>query len=111
VLSCEFAGEVADHNDRRMTLRLLYLLFCQVLQWLVLLARNSAAKDAELLVLRHEVAVLRRQVTRPRMDWADRAVLAGLARLLPRLAWHGLLVQPATLLRWHRDLVRRRWLG
>jgi putative transposase len=92
-----------------MTLRLLYLLFCQVLRWLALLARSSAAKDAELLVLRHEVAVLRRQVTRPQVDWADRAVLAGLARLLPRPAWRGLFVQPATLLRWHRDLVRRRW--
>jgi hypothetical protein len=66
-----------------MTLRLLYLLFCQVLRWLVLLSRSSAAKDAELLVLRHEVAVLRRQVARRCVDWADRAVLAGLVRLLP----------------------------
>ena len=92
-----------------MTLRLLYLLFCQVLWWLALLAHSSAVKDAELLMLRHQVAVLRRQVARPRVDWADRAVLAGLARLLPRPAWQGLIVQPTTLLRWHRDLVRRRW--
>jgi putative transposase len=92
-----------------MARRLLDLSFCQLLGWLVLLARRSATKDAELLVLRHEVAVLRRQVARPRLDWADRAVLAGLARLLPRPVWRGLLVQPTTLLRWQRDLVRRRW--
>jgi hypothetical protein len=92
-----------------MALRLVYLTFCQVPRWLALLARRSAAKDVELLLLRHEVAVLRRQVARPRVDWADRAVLAGLARILPRRPWCGLFVQPATLLRWHRDLVRRRW--
>src|SRR6266508_607579 len=84
-------------------------MFCKVLEWLALLARSSATKNAELLMLRHEVAVLRRRVARPPVNWADRAVLAGLARLLPRPRWRGLLGQPATLLRWHRDLVGRRW--
>jgi putative transposase len=93
-----------------MTLRLLYRLLCQVLRWLALLASSSAAKDAEVLMLRPEVGVLRRQVTRPQVDWADRALLAGLARLLPRPAERSLFVQPATLPHWHRDLVRRRWI-
>src|SRR4029453_8228500 len=83
VLSCEFVGEPSGRDARRMTLRLLYLLFCQVMGWLALLARSSAAKDAELLVLGHQLAVLRRQVARPQVHWADRAVLAGLVRLLP----------------------------
>jgi putative transposase len=100
---------LSGRDDRHMTLRLLDLLACQVLRWLALLAGSPAAKDVELLVLRHEVAVLRRQVARLQLDWAGRAVLAGLARLVPRPAWRGLLVQPETLLRWHRDLVRRRW--
>ena len=76
--------------------------------WLVLLTRRSAAKDAEFLLLRHEVAVLCRRVARPRLDWADRAVLGGLARRR-RWVWQGRLMQPATLLGWHRDLVRCRW--
>ena len=66
-----------------MRIRLICLLMVPVLGWLALLARSDAAKDAEILVLHHEIAVLRRQVARPRPDWADRAVLAALARLLP----------------------------
>src|SRR5215203_372586 len=67
------------------------------------------AKDVEIAVLRHQLMVLRRQVTRPRYSPSDRLLLAVLARLLPRERWSAFLVTPATLLRWHRDLVRRRW--
>jgi putative transposase len=67
------------------------------------------AKDVEIAVLRHQLTVLRRQVARPRYTPSDRLVLAVLARLLPRERWSAFLVTPGTLLRWHRDLVRRRW--
>jgi putative transposase len=83
-------------------------LFVKVLSWLVLLARSSASKDAEILVLRHEVAVLRRQSGRPKPTWTDRAVIAALARLLPKSLRAHRIVTPGTLLAWHRRLVAAR---
>jgi putative transposase len=92
-------------------LRFAYLAALRVFGWLALLARSDRAKDAEILILRHQVAVLQRQVKTPRLSWADRAILAALARLLPsaQLRQLRLIISPRTLLRWHASLVRRRW--
>ncbi|WP_446220039.1 integrase core domain-containing protein [Micromonospora sp. IBHARD004] len=92
-----------------MSASLVYLLLRQVLRMLSQLVRDDGAKDVEILVLRHQVAVLRRQVHRPDLEPADRVVLAVLSRLLPRSRWSTFFVTPATLLRWHRELVARRW--
>ena len=76
---------------------------------MVLHARSDTANEIEILVLRHQLAVLQRRTPRPRISWSDRAVIAALARLLPARRRRGFLVTPATILRWHRQLVRRRW--
>jgi putative transposase len=89
--------------------RLLYLIMIRVFGWLLLLGRGQASKDAEIMVLRHEVAVLRRQVAQPKPDWADRALLAALARLLPAGLRAHRLVTPGTLLARHRRLITHKW--
>jgi putative transposase len=89
--------------------RLAYLALCRSVQLLVLLARGDAAKDLEILVLRHQLTVLRRQVSRPRLEPSDRALLAAISRALPRGRWPCFFVKPDTLLRWHRRLVAGSW--
>jgi putative transposase len=89
--------------------KLAYLALCRSTQLLVLLARGDAAKDLEILVLRHQLAVLRRQIARPRLQPADRALLAALSQALPRFRWSCFFVTPDTLLRWHRRLVAGAW--
>ena len=92
-----------------MVVDFVYILAVRVLGWLALLSRRRSGLIVEVLVLRHEIAVLRRQVTRPRPSWPDRAILSALARLLPRQLLRYRLVAPATLLAWHRRLITGKW--
>ena len=86
-----------------------YLAFVSLLKLLIRGGRHVDVKDVELLVLRHQLEVLRRQVERPKLRPRDRALMAAAGRVLPPARRYGLLVTPQTLLRWHRELVRRRW--
>ena len=88
---------------------LCYLVLRRLLQLLALRLRSNEFKELEIVVLRHELAVLRRHAVRPELRPADRVFLAAASRLLPRASWQSFLVTPTTLLRWHRRLVARRW--
>ena len=92
-----------------MLSKLAYLTLCRSIQLLTTLARGDAAKDLEILVLRHQLGVLRRQIPRPRLEPTDRALLAAISRVLPRARWSCFFVTPETLLRWHRRLVAGAW--
>ena len=113
VWSCGTAAvpAAAPARSALVTFRLLYLIFLRLCGWLALLPRSDDAKNTEIMVLRHQIAVLQRQVRSPRLTWADRAILAALTRRLS--AAHrrqlSLIVTPRTLLRWHAELVRRHW--
>ena len=100
---------MAVRHDPAVALQLIYMTFTRMLARMVLLARSDTAKEIEILVLRHQLGVLQRGAARPRMNWADRALMAAPTRLLPTRRRLGLLVTPATVLRWHRRRVSRRW--
>src|SRR6266536_2132115 len=116
-MSCQFASAAryggtpaASVGEAILMLsKLAYLTLCRSVQLLALLARGDAAKNLEILVLRHQLAVLRRQTPRPRLEPADRALLAAVSRVLPRSRWSCFFVKPDTLLRWHRRLVAGAW--
>jgi putative transposase len=103
------APPLTGSEARCVLSNLAYLTLCRSIQLLVLLARGDAAKDLEILVLRHQLAVLRRQTPRPKLEPTERALLAAISRVLPRSRWSCFFVRPETLLRWHRRLVAGAW--
>jgi putative transposase len=103
------ASPLTGSEARCVLSNLAYLTLRRSIQLLVLLARGDAAKDLEILVLRHQLTVLRRQTPRPRFEPTDRAVLAAISRVLPRARWSCFVVRPETLLRWQRRLVAGAW--
>ena len=92
-----------------MALSFLYRLLRNLIEFARVHRMDAIDKDAEILVLCQQLAVLRRQIARPRLSWSDRALIASLARLVPRERWASFLVTPETILRWRRALVRRHW--
>lgn len=111
VLADAFAGSVGLPvlMEVLLVVSLVYVLACRLFELVVLLARGERSKELEILVLRHELSILRRQVRRPQFTPGDRLMLAALSRVLPRCSWRSFLVRPATLLRWHRRLVAKHW--
>src|SRR5881409_1088689 len=92
-----------------MFLSLCYMVLRRVLQLAALRVRSNDLKELEIVVLRHELAILRRRTRHPALTWTDRLFLAAASRILPRARWRSFIVTPATLLRWHRRLVAKRW--
>jgi putative transposase len=92
-----------------LTVSFVYVIACRLFELAVLLTRSERSKELEILVLRHELSILRRQVRRPQFAPRDRLLLAALSRVLPRRSWRAFLVRPETLLRWHRRLVAKHW--
>jgi putative transposase len=90
-------------------LSLVYVVVCRLFELVVLLGRRESSKELEILVLRHELSILRRHAGRPRFEPRDRLLLAALSRMLPRCSWQAFGVRPETLLRWHRRLVANHW--
>jgi putative transposase len=105
--ACRVGGRVG--RSRGVVLSFLYWVLRRLLELLVLRMRSEREKEIEIIVLRHQLQLLERQVARPQLRPTDRALLAAFSRALPRRAWASFLVTPATLLRWHRELVPRRW--